>query len=171
MLESHLGFSGKMIQVHVDTVELPNGRRATREVVEHRPAVVIIPFDEKGDVVLVRQYRYAVRRALLEAPAGGVEPDEDPDECAQRELQEEVGLYAEDLQRVGGFWTAPGVFTEFMHVYVARELRRSKLPTDFDEALKTERVSVTALERLIRDGEILDGKTIAATYMTLRLPL
>ena len=118
MLESHTAFSGKMIQVHVDTVELPNGRRATREVVEHRPAVVIIPFDENGDVVFVRQYRYAVRRALLEAPAGGVEPDENPDECAQRELQEEAGLYAEDLQRGGGFWTAPGVFTEFMHVYV-----------------------------------------------------
>ena len=159
-----------MIQVHVDTVELPNGRRATREVVEHRPAVVIIPFDEHGDVVLVRQYRYAVRRALLEAPAGGVEPNEDPDESAQRELQEETGFYAEDLQRLGGFWMAPGLLTEFMYVYVARELRRSKLTADPDEILEAERVSVSELERLIRDGEILDAKTIAATYMALRLP-
>ncbi|MDA1189427.1 MAG: NUDIX hydrolase [Chloroflexi bacterium] len=169
MVESSSKFAGKLVQVHVDTVELPGGRRATREVVEHKPAVVMIPFDDDGNIILVRQYRHAVKRALLEAPAGGIEPDEDPDEGAQRELQEEIGFYAEDLRRLGAFWTAPGVFTEYMYAYAARKLRPSELPSDPDEDIVTERVSVAKLERLIRVGEIQDGKTIAAAYMALLL--
>lgn len=162
-------FDGKLVQVRVDTVELPGGRRATREVVEHKPAVVIVPFDDDGNIILVRQYRHAVGAALLEAPAGGIEPDEDPDAGAQRELQEEIGYFAEDLRRMGGFWTAPGVFTEYMHAYVARGLRASSLDADPDEIIAVERVSQAELERLIRDGEIQDGKTIAAAYMALYL--
>jgi ADP-ribose pyrophosphatase len=162
-------FEGRLVQVHVDTVSLPDGRQATREVVDHKPAVVIVPFDSDGNVVLVRQYRHAVGRTLLEAPAGGIEPEEDPDACAQRELQEETGFYADELRKLGAFWTAPGVFTEYMHAYVARRLRRSKLDADPDEIIAIERVPVSRLEGLVRDGDIQDAKTIAALYMALHV--
>lgn len=162
-------FEGKLVQVHVDTVALPDGRLATREVVDHKPAVVIIPFDDEGNVVLVRQYRHAVGKALLEAPAGGIEPAEDPDACAQRELQEETGFHAGELRKLGAFWTAPGVFTEHMHAYLARRLRRSKLEADPDEIITVERVPVSRLEDLVRDGAIQDAKTIAALYMALHV--
>ena len=167
LVSSKRVFEGKLVQVRVDTVALPDGRRATREVVQHKPAVVIVPFDDKGNVVLVRQYRHAVGKALLEAPAGGIEPTEDPDACAQRELQEETGFRAGELRKLGAFWTAPGVFTEYMHAYVARRLRRSKLEADPDEIIAIERVAVSRVEGLVREGEIQDAKTIAALYMAL----
>ena len=164
-LTSKTVFEGRVIQVRVDSVRLANGREAVREVADHAPAVVIAPIDANGSVVLVRQYRYPVEEALLEAPAGIVEPGEEPDDCAQRELQEETGYRADDMRPLGGFWTSPGFCSEYMYAYVARDLVPSRLEADYDEDIAVERVPLSEVSAMIRDGRIRDAKTIAVLLM------
>ena len=160
-------YDGRVVQLHVDEVELANGKRTTREVVEHADAVVVLPIDQSGRALLVRQYRYPIGKDLLEAPAGGIDPGEDPDEAAQRELQEEIGYRAGRLDGLGGFWTAPGFCTEYMYAYLARDLSESSLAPDEDEDIAVERHSLDSIRTLIRDGRIVDAKTIAAFWMAL----
>ena len=155
-------FDGKVVSLRVDTVRLPDGREATREVVGHQPVVVVIPIDSNNNVILVRQYRYPVGAALLEAPAGGVEGSEQLQDCAQRELQEEVGHKARSMKDIGRFWASPGISTELIHAYVARDLVPSQLEPDPDENIVIERYPLSRVAGLIREGEIQDGKTIAA---------
>ena len=162
-------YEGKIVRVRVDTVGLPSGRETVREVVGHGASVVVVPFDSDGSILLVRQYRYPVGRSLLEAPAGGVESDESPDDCAQRELQEEVGYASRNLQPLGGFWMSPGYCTEYMHAYLAQDLVPSRLDPDADEEIDVERVSIERANKLIRWGEIEDAKTIAA--LSIAMPL
>ena len=164
-LSSEQVFDGGLVQVRVDTVLLPNGRKATREVVDHQPAVVVVPVDVDGNVVLVRQYRYPVATELLEAPAGLVEDGEAPRDCAQRELQEEIGYRAGSLESLGQFWTSPGFCTELMYVYMGKELEPSALEPDLDENIETVMVPLSAVSGLIQQGEIRDAKTIAALLM------
>ena len=165
LLSTESIFEGKIIRVRVDTVRLPGGGQSSREVVEHSDAVVFVPMDAEGNIILVRQYRYAVVRSLLEAPAGIVEDGETPESCAQRELQEETGYLSRDLRVMGGFWSSPGFCTEFMHAYVAKDLVPSKLEADADENILVETVSLSEIPRMIRQGEIQDAKTIAALLM------
>ena len=160
-------YDGRVVQLHIDEVELANGKRTTREVVEHADAVVVLPIDQSGRALLVRQYRYPIGKDLLEAPAGGIDPGEEPDEAAQRELQEEIGYRAGRLERLGGFWTAPGFCTEYMYAYLARDLSESSLAPDEDEDITVERHSLDSIRTLIRDGRIVDAKTIAAFWMAL----
>ena len=168
-LTSRSVFEGRVIQVRVDNVRLSNGREAVREVADHAPAVVIAPIDADGSVVLVRQYRYPVEEALLEAPAGIVEPGEDPDYCAQRELQEETGYRSGDLRSLGGFWTSPGFCSEYMYAYVARDLAPSRLEMDYDEDIEVERYPMSEIPAMIRDGRIRDAKSIAVLLMAAHL--
>ena len=140
-----------------------------REVVEHRPAVVIVPIDETGFVLLVRQYRLPAQEVLLEAPAGGVELGEDPESAAVRELQEEPGFKGSHIIPLGGFWMAPGFCTEFMHAYLATGLRPSPLPPDEDEAVDVVRIPITEILAHIQRGDIQDAKSISALLMTLLL--
>ena len=158
-----------MIQVRVDEVRLSNGRRTVREVADRANAVVIAPIDDAGNVVLVRQYRYAVEEALLEAPAGMVEPGEDPDDCAQRELQEETGYRAEEMRSLGGFWISPGFCSEYQYAYVARGLIPSKLEADYDEDIAVERYPLSEIPAMIRDGRIRDAKSVAVLLMAANL--
>ena len=169
LLSTESIFEGRIIRVRVDTVRLPSGGQSSREVVEHSDAVVLVPLDAKGNVVLVRQYRYAAVRSLLEAPAGIVEDGETPEACAQRELQEETGYLSKDLRAIGGFWSSPGFCTEFMHAYVAKDLVPSKLEADADENILVETVPLSEIPRMIRQGEIQDAKTIAALLMAISL--
>ena len=164
-LSSTAIFDGKILRVRIDTVRLPDGRRASREVVEAQPAVVVVPIDADDNVILVRQYRYAVGAALLEAPAGKVEGSEAPAECAQRELQEETGQMARSLQSLGQFWMSPGFCTELMYAYVGRDLAPSALEPDPDEFIETVKTPVSSISGLIQRGEIQDAKTIAALLM------
>ena len=165
LIDSEEVFDGRILQVHVDSVRLPDGRRTTREVVEYADVVVIAPIDADDNVILVRQYRYAVGEALLEAPAGKVEESEPPDDCAQRELREETGYRAGDLRSLGGFWMSPGFCSEYMYAYVARELTASKLEADDDENIVVERVPLSRVPDMIRSGEIRDAKSIAVLLM------
>lgn len=160
-------YDGRVIQLHVDEVELPNGKRTTREVAEHADAVVVLPIDESGRALLVRQYRYPIGKDLLEAPAGGIDPGESPDQAAQRELQEEIGYKAGRLDGLGEFWTAPGFCTEYMYAYLAGDLSPSSLAPDEDEDIVVERHSLDSIREMIRDGRIVDAKTIAAYWMAL----
>lgn len=169
LISSQSIFQGKILNVRSDTVLLPSGRQSVREVVEHSAAVVIVPIDANDNVLLVRQYRYPAEQFVLEAPAGGVEDGESPDDCAQRELQEEVGYASRSMRPMGGFWSAPGFSTEFLYAYLAKDLVPSKLSADDDEAIEIIPTPLSNINRLIRLGEIQDAKTIAALLMATNL--
>ena len=169
VLKSQSIFDGKILNLRMDVVTLPDGSEVSREVVEHKPAVVAVPVDSENNVILVRQYRYAVGQALLEAPAGRVEESETPDEAVQRELQEEIGFFSRNCRALGGFWMSPGFCTEFMYAYLAKDLVPSKLPGDHDENIEIEHVSLLRVPKLIRVGEIQDAKSIAALLMATHL--
>ena len=158
-------FSGNIVGLRLDTIELPNGRQATREVVEHHGAVVVLPIDMDGNVLLVRQYRYPVKEMALEAPAGGIEPGELPEHAAVRELGEEVGVYPKTIEQVGQFWAAPGYCTEVLYAFVARDLVPSPLEPDEDEDIEIEKHPVSNLRAMIRSGDIQDAKTISVIQM------
>ncbi len=164
-LSSEPKFDGKIVRLRVDTVLLPNGEQSTREVIDHANAVVIVPVDSEDNVLLVRQYRYAVEETLLEAPAGLIDDSEDPDDAAQRELREETGYASRSLRPLGGFWSSPGFCTEYLYAYLARDLVPSPLSPDDDEFIEVERLPISRIPQLIRLGEIQDAKTIAALLM------
>ncbi len=158
-------YEGKIINVRVDTVRMLGGKTATREVVEHSHAVCIVPVDKDGNVVLVRQYRKPAEEALLEVPAGGVEEGEVSEDAVLRELQEEIGYIAGNLQHLSSFWVAPGWATEFMHAYLATELTPSRLEADEDENIQVVRLPFDQVLAMFKTGEIKDGKTIAAILL------
>ena len=162
-------FRGHVFDVRVDTLLAPDGRMYERDVVQHPGAVAIAPIDADECVLLVRQYRHAVARSLLEIPAGVVEKGESPDDTAQRELQEEVGYASRDLRALGGIYASPGFCDEFLYLYTARDLIPSRLPGDEDEDISVERVPMSRIGRLIRLGEIQDAKSVACLLMALHL--
>jgi len=148
-------------------VVFDDGLQATREVVEHRGASVIIPLLEDHRVLLVRQYRYAIGRELLEIPAGTCNDGEPPEICAERELQEETGYACDDLEKVLECYVAPGYSTEKIHFYLARKLRKTELAPEDDERITVEPVTITEALSKIRNGEISDAKTICALFRIL----
>ena len=160
VLESGRLYEGQVVNLRVDTVELAGGRRATREVVEHGDVVAIVPLLDDGDLLLVRQYRLPTGLVMLEVPAGGVDGGETPEGAAQRELGEECGRRAGRLERLGGFYVSPGFCSEFVHVFLARELEPSPLRPDPDEQLAVARVPFAEALRLVSAGEIRDAKSI-----------
>ena len=159
-------YEGNIINVKIDEVLLKNGVKAQREVVEHKPAVAIAPVDAENNVLLVRQYRHPAKVDLLEIPAGIIEPGEEPEAAALRELQEEVGYTSRDLRLIFGFWTSPGFTDEYIYGFVARDLVPKRLPQDHDEDISVEKIPIARLQQLVRLGEIQDSKSIAL-LMTL----
>ena len=153
-------FDGERIRVRVDEVDMARGRRARREVVEHPDAVVILAIRDDGDIAFVRQWRHPTGRALLELPAGRIDPGESPEETARRELREEVGLNPARLDFVRGFYVAPGFADEFMYGYVARDCSESPLEPDEDEELIVEWMPLGTAIELVASGEIIDAKSI-----------
>ncbi len=169
LIESRVLYRGRVVTLRLDTVRLPNGTIAQREIVEHRGAVAIVPLMDADTVLLIRQYRRAVGETLLEIPAGTLEPDEPPDRCAQRELEEETGYRAGNLRHLFSQYLAPGYSQEVLHVYLAEELTRTRQQTDADEIVELAPVPLQQIEPMILKGEIKDAKTIAGLLMTLRL--
>ncbi|MHB1042591.1 MAG: NUDIX hydrolase [Eubacteriales bacterium] len=145
----------------MDTVENPGGRTGTREVVEYNGAVAVVPLNENRELLMVRQYRYAVKKELLEIPAGKIEPGEDPAACARRELLEETGYKAADLTPVLHFFSTPGFTTEEMHIFVAVGLTPGEQDLDDDEFIDVVVVPFEKALEMIRSGEICDAKSIA----------
>ncbi|MEE8469801.1 MAG: NUDIX hydrolase [Dehalococcoidia bacterium] len=154
--------------LRVDTVQLHSGRKTRREIIEHGVVVAVVAIDSEDNVLLVRQYRKPVEKMLLEIPAGGVEPGEDPLHSACRELEEETGFSAERWERLGGFYTSPGFCTEYIHLYVATELRPGKRPADDDENIEVEHIPLNKVFELIAAGEICDAKSIAGLLTVLQ---
>lgn len=161
-LEQVSKYEGRVIHVHVDTVELPNGRTSTREIVNHPGGVGILALDENNNVLVVRQYRYAFGRTLLEIPAGKLEKGEDPYQAAMRELKEETGATCEKLQSLGEIFPTPGYCDEIIRLYLARNLSWGEMHLDEDEFLTVSRMPFQELVDKILSGEIRDAKTCAA---------
>lgn len=157
--------AGRVLGVRVDEVRLPDGRTAQREVVEHPGAAVVVPLTDTNAVLMVRQYRYAVGEVLLELPAGTLEPGESPLACAQRELAEEVGAEAAHWEPLAVLYPSPGVMTEVMHLYLARDLREGRPRGTDAEDLVVERVALADAVERVRRGEIRDAKSVAGLLL------
>ena len=160
ILSQDIVFKGRLIQVRVDRVIEPAGHTATREIVVHPGAVCMVARPTPDEVILVRQYRHAAGRELLELPAGGLHDAEDPLEAARRELEEETGYRADSLTERARFWTTPGFTTELMYLFEASDLVKTKTNPDEDEVIEVAIVRFEEALRMIEDGRIQDAKSI-----------
>ena len=158
-------YRGRTFDVRWDLVMLPDGRTTKLDIVEHSDAVTILPLDSHQQVWFVRQYRHPAGLELLELPAGTLEPGEDPKACALREIQEEIGMGAGLIQKIGEFFMSPGYSTEFMHIYLAKDLYPSLLPQDDDEFIHVEKYPLEIIPEMVFLGQIRDSKTLAALYL------
>jgi len=166
VVASRIVYKGRVITVRVDDVRLPDGQSVTREVVDHPGAVVIAALDSQGDVTLVVQYRHAVGDRLLELPAGTLEPGEDPLHTAARELREEAGLTAERWDRLGSFFSSPGILREEMHAFLARDLTQIPAEPESDEDITLVHRSLLSLLEDPRD--VPDSKSLATLLLVER---
>lgn len=166
-LSSQLIYDGRAVRLRIDTVEMPSGRETTREIVEHSDCVAIIAINANDNVLLVNQFRKAVEKELLEIPAGGIDPGEDPVTTVRRELQEETGYLPRKVEKLGGFYSAPGYCTEYLYLYLATDLTPSQLYAEDTENIKLVRVTISQIPGLIASGSICDAKSIAGLFAFL----
>jgi ADP-ribose diphosphatase len=162
ILSSKVLYDGKVFGVRRDRVVEPGGRTETRDIVVHRGSVVVLPVFPNGDVLLIRQYRHAAGRSLWELVAGRVEPGERPITAARRELEEESGYSARRLRKMLELFPSPGFVTERMWIFLARELTHGQARPEEDERIAARRFAFPAVERMIRSGALVDGKSVAA---------
>jgi ADP-ribose pyrophosphatase len=169
-LSSQLIYDGHAVRLRVDTVKLPGGRETTREIVEHADVVAIIAIDAEDNILLVRQFREAVEEELLEIPAGGIDAGEEAVAAVQREMGEETGYKPGKVERLGGFYSAPGYCTEYLHLYLATDLVPHQLYAEDTESISLIRVPVRQITELIASEKIRDAKSIAGllTYLKHR---
>ena len=158
-------FNGKLLKVWQEGVELPNGRQVNLEVIHHPGSVAILPIDDQGQIWFTYQYRHPIRQMLLELPAGTLEKGELPEDCARREIQEEIGMAAKHLEALGTIYLVPGYSDEQMYVYLASGLVPSKLESDYGEYIEIKSLFVREVYTLLEQGELLDSKTAAALGM------
>lgn len=168
-VESEVKYEGVIVRVRMDRAELPNGRLAPREVVEHPGGVAVLPLTDEGKVLCVRQFRYPFGQVLLEVPAGKLEWQEEHRGAALRELKEEVGAVPERLDYLGKIYPSPGYSAEVLHLYLARGLTRGEACPDEDEFLNIEELPLEELVAQVMAGELPDAKTVAAVMMTQQL--
>jgi ADP-ribose pyrophosphatase len=160
-------FKGRLISLRVDRIVEPGATETTREIVVSPNAVCIVARPTHDQVILIKQYRHATGRVLLEVPAGGLKPEEDPTAAAVRELEEETGYRADQIAGRGGFWMTPGFTTEYMHVFEASQLVRTQINPDEDEVIEVDIVPNDEALRMIDDGRIQDAKSIASLLKVL----
>jgi ADP-ribose pyrophosphatase len=162
LLKSEIIYPGRAFTIRRDTLRMPDGHETRFDIVEHIGSVVILPVDANGQLLFVRQYRHAARLDLLELPAGTLDKGESPEACARREVREETGMAAGNLELLGGFYLAPGYSTEYMYVYLATDLRNDPLEADADEFLSVEHIPITKALEMCERGDIPDAKSLAA---------
>ncbi len=161
-------YTGRVVKLDVHDVRLPDGSAAVRELIAHQGAVAVVALFENRDVLLVRQYRIGADAVLYEIPAGLLETGELPEACAARELQEEAGYRPGALTPLGGFYTAPGYTTEYIHLYLASALVSSPLERDADEFIEPARLPLARALEMIETGDIVDGKTVTGLLRAAR---
>ncbi|MHC4225216.1 MAG: NUDIX hydrolase [Planctomycetota bacterium] len=162
LLERRSVFEGRVVKLSVDRVRLPNGNETELEMIRHPGAAAVVPVDAEGQVLLVRQYRYASGGWVLEVPAGKLDAGEPPEDCALREVEEETGFKPGRLIPMGWIWTTPGFTDEKIWLYLAQDLQPAHQSLQSDEVLTVERVPlVQAVDRAVR-GEIVDAKSVCA---------
>ncbi|WP_216830464.1 NUDIX hydrolase [Alkalihalobacterium elongatum] len=168
-LKSETLYEGKIIDVVLEDVELPDGNSSKRELVKHPGAVAIIPVTKEGKIVLIRQFRKALERAIVEIPAGKLEKGEKPEVCAMRELEEETAYKTNQLKKVISFYTSPGFADELVHIFYTDQLEPGVENTDEDEFVEKIEVTLEEAEKMIETNEIFDAKTaFAVQWLRLR---
>ena len=168
ILSSRTAYKGGHIEVREDRVIEPAGHECSREIVVHPGAVCIVALPSPDQVILIRQYRHAAGRELVEIPAGTLHSDEDPRECAIRELEEEAGYRASSMVERARFWTTPGFTTEIMYLYEATGLTKTQINPDEDEVIEVDVVSRSKALQMIDDGQIQDAKSILGLLRVLK---
>jgi ADP-ribose pyrophosphatase len=166
LIEKQIVFKGRKVRVEVDRVEDEETQKEVSwEVVVHPGAVVVLPVMDDGRVLMIRNHRYSVHQVLIELPAGTLEKGEDPMNCAGRELLEETGYLAGKLQRIGAFYSSPGVLTEKLYAFAAYHLERKSTALEEDEEIEIMPVLFDDALKMIDTAEIMDAKTIATLLM------
>jgi ADP-ribose pyrophosphatase len=167
-------YAGRVLDVDVDTVRFPDGSVGELEMIRHSGASAVVPvlFDDRDpEVLLIRQFRHAADGPIWEVPAGRLDPGEDPDACARRELIEEAGYEAGRLERLITIYTTPGFTDERIHLFVARDLTPTPHDREPDEFIETHRVTLSRALDMVRSGEIVDGKTAVSLLFFSRFGL
>ncbi|MCC2525990.1 ADP-ribose pyrophosphatase [Bacillus halotolerans] len=164
-------FSGKVIDLYVEDVELPNGKTSKREIVKHPGAVAVLAVTDEGKIIMVKQFRKPLERTIVEIPAGKLEKGEEPEYTAIRELEEETGYTAKKLTKITAFYTSPGFADEIVHVFLAEELSvlEEKRELDEDEFVEVMEVTLEDALKLVESREVYDAKTAyAIQYLQLK---
>lgn len=167
-MKSERIYEGKIVNLRIDTVELPDKKYSKREIVEHPGAVGIIPITEDGSIILVEQYRKPVEKKLIEIPAGKIEINEEPKETAIRELIEETGYKAGKMEYILEFYTSPGFTNEKIYLFLATELEYVEENPGEDEYIQVKKTPIEKLVDMIDKGEIIDSKTIISIYFAMK---
>jgi len=155
-------FEGVVFDVQVDQIIYDSGNESVREVVIHNGGAVVLPITDEGKLIFVKQFRYPFQKFLIESPAGKLEKDEDPYECASRELTEETGYSSNNIVKLGEIYTSPGFCDEILYLYLATDLTAGKHNREEGEfGMETFEYSLSEVDEMIKNGEIVDAKTIA----------
>jgi ADP-ribose pyrophosphatase len=163
-IDGEVVYDGHFLKVQRDRVRLPDGKVTEREYIKHPGAVVILPLFEDGSVLLERQYRYPLDRVFIEFPAGKIDPNEDPLDCAKRELQEETGYTASNWKFVCTIHNAIAYSNEHLDIFLARGLTAGERQLDDGEFLETFKTTVPEMLEWVREGKISDVKTVIGTF-------
>ena len=155
-------FNGRLLHVFNDVIELPNGKKSTREYIKHQGAVAVVPVTDENEIIAVRQYRYPIDRITVEIPAGKLDKGEKPLDAAFRELSEETGITDADISYIGGLYPSVAYTDEIIHMYMAKNLKYGMAHTDDDEFLEVIKIPIDEFVEKIIGGEIMDSKTQAA---------
>ncbi len=166
-LSSQIIYDGRAVKLRVDTVQTASGRQTTREIVEHADCVAIVAVDADDNILLVKQFRKPVEKELLEIPAGGIDAGEDAEAAVIREMREETGFLPRRVERLGGFYSAPGYGTEYLYLYLATDLTPSPLYAEDTDEIEVVRVPLSQIPDFIASGRICDGKSIAGLHIFL----
>lgn len=158
-------FSGRVLDLNVETHCLPDGRQSEFEIIRHPGGAAILPVLPDGRVLLIRQFRPAIGAMIYEIPAGRLEPGEPPLDCATRELQEETGYVASEVNSLGGFWSTPGFCDEYIHLFYARANDDAEQQLEPDEVIELCPMTLEEALSLIEKGEILDSKTLLSLLL------
>jgi ADP-ribose pyrophosphatase len=167
IIAQRLFYKGRKFDYEVNKLRLPNGVEGEWECVRHPGGALAVPYTNEGKLVLVKQYRFAVRGRLLEFPAGTIEVNEDPAETIKREIEEETGYSAKQWRNLGKFALAPGYSDEYIYAFLATDLEKLETPPaqDLDEDIEVVLLTPQELEKAIADGEPVDAKSIASFFL------